>query len=338
VHRWRWPRWWPWFRRRRLRQGRRASSHEGVQGGQPGVPAAGLQEGGGLLRRDDSVGADTQAAHQSHFFLGNSYDNLYKPSKKGEADNDALLQKAVDQLQQGGRNAVGVERRADKKLGKLSLEYLVAAYGSDKLNDPGKGRARAAEDDSGRPGDPANYFALAKLYEDAGAYDAAEQMLHQGEGGQAGGSAVYMTLAGYYNRQGQFDKTIDALEQRARRSRTTRGLLHDLDLLLGQGVPRLRAEGSREEGLRAEGHPGGRSRAADQAGLRRSARLQGSPPCASRRTWRRTATSSRRSSSRPISCATRRTISASRRRLASAINGDRSIATGRWIQGLSGRA
>src|SRR5713226_5785141 len=42
---------------------------------------------------------DTQAGHQSYFFLGNSYDNLYKPSKKGDAANDALLQKAVQNYQ-----------------------------------------------------------------------------------------------------------------------------------------------------------------------------------------------------------------------------------------------
>src|SRR5436190_16650572 len=33
--------------------------------------------------------------NQAYFYLGNSYDNLYKPSRKGEAENDALLDKAV---------------------------------------------------------------------------------------------------------------------------------------------------------------------------------------------------------------------------------------------------
>ena len=31
----------------------------------------------------------------AYFYLGNSYDNLYKPSRKGEADNDALLARQV---------------------------------------------------------------------------------------------------------------------------------------------------------------------------------------------------------------------------------------------------
>jgi tetratricopeptide (TPR) repeat protein len=156
-----------------------------------------------------------QAAHQSHFFLGNSYDNLYKPSKKGESDNDALLQKAVDHYSKAAETLSSSNDAADKKLGKLSLEYLVAAYGSDKLNDPGKAEPVLQKMIQNDPSDPANYFALAKLYEDAGAYDAAEQMLIKAKEAKPSDSAVYMTLAGYYNRQGQFDKTIDALEQRA---------------------------------------------------------------------------------------------------------------------------
>ena len=158
---------------------------------------------------------DMQAAHQSHFFLGNSYDNLYKPSKKGDADNDALLQKAVDHYTKAAETLSASNDANDKKLGKLSLEYLVAAYGSDKLNDPGKAEPVLQKMIQADPSDPANYFALAKLYEDAGAYEPAEQMLIKAKEAKPSDSAVYMTLAGYYNRQGQFDKTIDALEQRA---------------------------------------------------------------------------------------------------------------------------
>ena len=31
-----------------------------------------------------------------YFYLGNSYDNMYRPARKGEAANDALMQKAVE--------------------------------------------------------------------------------------------------------------------------------------------------------------------------------------------------------------------------------------------------
>ena len=159
---------------------------------------------------------DTPTAHQAYFFLGNSYDNQYKPSKKGDAANDAMLTKAVDNYQKAAEKLAASPDPADKKLGKLSLEYLVASYGPDKLNDPAKAEPVVQRMIQLEPSEPTNYFALAKIYEDAGAYDEAEKMLVSAKNAKPGDPAVYMTLAGYYNRQGQFDKTIDALEQRAK--------------------------------------------------------------------------------------------------------------------------
>jgi predicted Zn-dependent protease len=158
---------------------------------------------------------DTQAGKESYFFLGNSYDNLYKPSKKGEADNDALLQKAVDNYTIAAEKLATATDQQDKTLARRSLEFLVAAYGAEKLNDPGKAEPVLQKMIQADPSDPTYYFQLAKLYEDAGAYDAAEQMYVRGKDAKPGDSAGYMQVAGYYNRQGQFDKTIDALEQRA---------------------------------------------------------------------------------------------------------------------------
>jgi tetratricopeptide (TPR) repeat protein len=158
---------------------------------------------------------DTKSARQSYFFLGNSYDNLYKPSKKGEADNDGLLTKAVENYQKAAESLSASESPEDKKLGKLSLEYLVAAYGPDKLNDPAKAEPVVQKMIQMEPDEPTNYFQLAKIYEDAGAYDEAEKVFHQAKESKPNDPAVYMQLAGYYNRQGQFDKTIDALQERA---------------------------------------------------------------------------------------------------------------------------
>src|SRR5439155_9110707 len=158
---------------------------------------------------------DTRPAQQSYFFLGNSYDNLYKPSKKGEPDNDALLTKAVDNYQKAAEKLSASPDPKDKQLGTLSLQYLVASYGADKLNDPAKAEPVVQKMIQLEPGEPANYFALAKIYEDAGAYEEAEKMLQAAKQAKPSDPAVYMTLAGYYNRQGRFDKTIEALEERA---------------------------------------------------------------------------------------------------------------------------
>jgi len=163
---------------------------------------------------EEAVAADPNL-NAAYFFLGNSYDNLYKPSKKGEAANDQLMEKAVANYQKAAEKLSASDKPDDKKLGTLSLQYLVAAYGPDKLNDPAKAEPVVQRMIQLEPGEPSNYFALAKIYEDAGAYEEAEKVLQQAKEAKPTDPAVYMTLAGYYNRQGHFEKTIEALEERA---------------------------------------------------------------------------------------------------------------------------
>lgn len=152
---------------------------------------------------------------EAYFFLGNSYDNQFKPSRRGDANNDALLEKAVKNYETAADRLAAGATDDQKKLGKLSLEYLQAAYGVDKLNDPAKAEPIVQKMIRLEPSEPSNYFVLAKIYEDAGAYPEAEQTLMNAKTAKPTDPAVYMTLAGYYNRQGHFDKTIEALEERA---------------------------------------------------------------------------------------------------------------------------
>jgi tetratricopeptide (TPR) repeat protein len=165
---------------------------------------------------EDAVAADPNLDSGSpYFFLGNSYDNQYKPSKKGDPANDALMTKAVENYQKASEKLSTSPDPEKKKLGTLALQYLVAAYGADKLNDPAKAEPVVQKMIQLEPGEPTYYFQLAKIYEDAGAYDEAEKMLQMAKAAKPGDPTVYMTLAGYYNRQGHFDKTIEALEERA---------------------------------------------------------------------------------------------------------------------------
>jgi tetratricopeptide (TPR) repeat protein len=145
----------------------------------------------------------------AYFYLANSYDNLYKPSRRGEAENDAFLDRAVAHYK------TAAEREEDRGMRVLSMQYLVAAYGSDKLNDPSAAEPVLLQMIDLDPSDPANYFALAKLYEDAGQYDLAETTFVSAREMRPDDSAVYLQLAGFYNRQGEFEKTIEALETRA---------------------------------------------------------------------------------------------------------------------------
>src|SRR5947208_3704283 len=166
-----------------------------------------------------TIDADPNAKETlpAYFFLANCLDNLYKPSKKGDPANDALKEKAVQYYQMAAEKLNASDSPEYKKLGKLSLQYLVAAYGTDKLNDPGKAEPVLQSMIRSDPSDIANYFMLARLYEDAGVYDEAERMFLAAKDAKPNDASVYTSLASFYNRQNKFDKTIDSLEQRAQK-------------------------------------------------------------------------------------------------------------------------
>jgi tetratricopeptide (TPR) repeat protein len=151
----------------------------------------------------------------AYFFLGNSLDNQFKPSRKDDPANVALLERAVENYQICAERLANSTVEDEKKLATLSLDYLVAAYGADKLNDPAKAEPVLIKMIEMEPQEPNNYAVLAKIYEDAGLYDDAEKVLLMSKNAKPSDAAVYLQLAGFYNRQGRFDKTIEALDERA---------------------------------------------------------------------------------------------------------------------------
>ncbi|RPI55026.1 MAG: hypothetical protein EHM55_09090 [Acidobacteria bacterium] len=157
---------------------------------------------------DPSIDADPNLVH-AYFYLANSYDNQYKPARKGEPENDALLAKAIENYK------IAAEKETDPKMKKLSLDYLVSAYGPDKLDDPTQAEPIVQQMIQLDPADTTNYFALAKIYEDAGNIDEAEAQLMKAREAKPKDAAVYQQLAGFYQRQGEFDKLIAAVQQRS---------------------------------------------------------------------------------------------------------------------------
>jgi predicted Zn-dependent protease len=147
----------------------------------------------------------------AYFFLGNSYDNQYRPARRGEPANDQLLTKAIENYKKAA------EIVTEPLTKQRAMEYLVAAYGPDKLNEPGEAEPilrRMIELD---PSEPSNYTYLSRIYEENGDYDQAEQLLVKARDMKPTDSGVYVTLAAFYNRQGEFDKTMEALHSRAER-------------------------------------------------------------------------------------------------------------------------
>lgn len=150
-----------------------------------------------------------------YFYLANSYDNMYRPARKGEAQNDGYLNKAIENYKLSAEKLTG-QSEAEKNLKRLSLEYLVAAYGPDKLNDPTQAEPVVKQMIELDPSEPSNYFALAKIYEDSGEYELAEQTFLKAKEARPNSADAYMQLAGYYNRQGDFDRTMEALAERVK--------------------------------------------------------------------------------------------------------------------------
>ncbi len=110
----------------------------------------------------EEVVANDPTLTAAYFYLANSYDNLYKPSRKGEAANDEFLKKAIENYRKCA------DKEKDPLLRKRSLEYLVNAYGPDKMADPGQAVPIIEEMIKLEPTEPSNYFVLSKMYEDAG--------------------------------------------------------------------------------------------------------------------------------------------------------------------------
>ena len=145
----------------------------------------------------------------AYFYLGNSYDNQYRPARRGEATNDQLMDKAISNYK------LAVEKATTPIVKQRALQFLVNAYGSEKLNDPSQQEPILKQMIEIDPNEPGNYFVLANVYEQSGEYEQAEQLLLKAREVKPSDPAVYTTLAAFYNRQGNFDKTMEALHARA---------------------------------------------------------------------------------------------------------------------------
>lgn len=156
----------------------------------------------------------------AYFFLGNCYDNMYRPVRAGEPENDALLVRAEENYVTAADKLLAQEGEDDEEqalqYAKLTLDYLRALY-TDKTSEPGKAEEVVQRMIRLDPAELTYYFALARIYEDAAVYDEAEYILQAARDARPTDPDVYITLAGFYNRMGDFDKTIEALEQRAER-------------------------------------------------------------------------------------------------------------------------
>jgi tetratricopeptide (TPR) repeat protein len=151
---------------------------------------------------------DPEELAHSYFYLASSYDNDFRPGKKGDPANDEKLTKAVQYYEEAS------EKDPDELFRKRALQYMVAVYGPEKLNDPSKAEPviqRLIEMD---PTDPVNYYQMSRLFEDAGDFERAEAELLKARDAKPKDPEVYGQLARFYEARGQFDKQIEAMTAR----------------------------------------------------------------------------------------------------------------------------
>jgi tetratricopeptide (TPR) repeat protein len=145
----------------------------------------------------------------SYFFLANSYDNMFRPARKGDPDNDAYLQKAVENYRKAA------ELSPDDQYRLRALQYMVPVHGPDKLDAPEEAERLVQRLIEMDPDDPLYYFQLSRLYEDSGDFPRAEEQLLRAREIRPNDPDVYNQLARYYEARGEFDKQMEALHTRA---------------------------------------------------------------------------------------------------------------------------
>src|SRR5688500_16319863 len=147
---------------------------------------------GAAEKYEEAIAANPELG-EAFFYLGNSYDNQYRPARRGDAANDQLMEKAITNYK------IAAERSTNPVVKQRALQFLVSAYGAEKLNDPSQQEPILRQMIEMDPSDPGNYFVLANVYEQNGNYEEAEKLLVKAREVKPSDASVYTTLAGFYN-------------------------------------------------------------------------------------------------------------------------------------------
>ena len=169
---------------------------------------------GAVPRYEDAIKFNPDLGF-AYFFLGHSYESLYKPIQKGTPENDAYLEKAAGHYRTAIDKLKTSTNPKELQVRRYAYEYLIAIYGPDKLNDFSKAEPVVKELIAIDPNDPTTYRILAKLYEDQGRFDEAEAQFLKAIEVSPKDAAGYQFIARFYNDRGDFEKTIDSWNRRA---------------------------------------------------------------------------------------------------------------------------
>jgi tetratricopeptide (TPR) repeat protein len=180
-----------------------------------------FKDGNALYSQQDYRGASAEyeealkadpSLNAAYFFLGNSYDNLYKPARKGDKINDSYLTDALKNYKLAADKLTDPSPET-QLLRRRTLQYLAAIYAKDKLNQPDEAEPVVKQLIAMEPSDTGSYFALVKIYEDAGKIDDAEEIMKQAQAAAPDKTDVWSNSAQFYNRKGEFDRAMEAFHR-----------------------------------------------------------------------------------------------------------------------------
>ncbi|MEO7791579.1 MAG: tetratricopeptide repeat protein [Vicinamibacterales bacterium] len=166
---------------------------------------------GAAVEYKGAIEADP-SLNEAYFFLANSYDNLYKPARKGNALNDSYLQDALKNYKIASEKLID-DKPETKLLRKRTLQFMAALYAKDKLNQPDEAEPVVKQLIAMEPNDTGSYFALVRIYEEAGKVEDAEEILKQAQAAAPDKTEVWSTSAQFYNRKGEFDRAMESFQR-----------------------------------------------------------------------------------------------------------------------------
>jgi tetratricopeptide (TPR) repeat protein len=229
--------------------------------------AKAFQDANNLYKKADYAGAaaryEDAITHNpdlgfAYFFLGHSHEQLFKPALKDDPANLKHLEEAAKYYRIAVDKLQGAQDPKEQQVRRYSYEYLIAAYGPDKLNDFAKAEPVARELIALDPSDPTTYQILGKLYEDQGRFEEAEQELLRAIAARPSEALGYQILAAFYGRQGDFAKTMEAWNKRAAAEPKnpeawhTIGVYYQNQVFNNKQLPRAQALDYTLKGLAAE--------------------------------------------------------------------------------------
>ena len=196
-----------------------------------------------LARLRGRPSSSTRSSGFAYFFLGNSYDNLYKPGQaRASRRTTPTCRRRSRTTRWPSRSSPGPTDPKEQEIRKLAYEYLIAAYGPDKLNDFDKAEPIAKRADRDRAERADELPGARQALRGPGPLRRGRGRVQEGDRRQAERRARLpdpRRLLQPPGRVREDDGRVGAARQD--RAEQPRGLAHDRRLLPGQGLHATRS-------------------------------------------------------------------------------------------------